>query len=555
MLLLLALLNAPALQAQLSVKATTWRAATVLEFTTDSLVVTDSSTGHNVARYLFQERADTLIVQDVHNSGTCKATLGVYQEWYDHSGQWMRLRVGSDPCASRVARLTSSSAFDFVAPADLAARDWYASGPPDGIAGISLYQAYELLAGRQSSPVIVAVIDNGVDIEHEDLRGVIWTNTREVPGNGIDDDHNGYIDDVHGWNFRGTADGTVVEDEQAAATQAYVAWKPAYDTADTNRLDAAERRQWGAYQRARQEFLEHTGADADTSDLKVLYNPIPVSSQRIEGDDPSSVGQRSYGSPVWRLSPNLSHGTHVAGIIAAERGNGIGSDGIADNVRIMPILATTAGGDERDNDVANAIRYAVDNGAQVINMSFSKLYSPQKQLVDDAVKYAEQRHVLIVHAGGNSGADSDSIPHYPTATDAAGRRASNFINVGWSRSRFDQRLAHPNSDYGPASIDLFAPGSDIFAPVPGNGYDFRSGSSDSAPIVTGVVALLLSYFPSLSSDQVQAIVLESSFRPDIIVNRPGSKVPVPFASLSATGGIVNAAGAVRMAIARTERDQ
>ncbi len=234
------------------------------------------------------------------------------------------------------------------------------------------------------------------------------------------------------------------------------------------------------------------------------------------------------------------------------RGNGIGTDGVADNVRIMPIVATTAGGDERDKDIANAIRYAVDNGAQVINMSFSKLYSPDKQVVDEAVAYAGRAHVLIIHAAGNDGNDIDSVPHYPTATDAAGRKAANVITVGWSRSRFDQRLAHPNSDYSKTGVDLFAPGSDIFGPVPDNGYEFRSGSSDSAPIVTGVVALLLSYFPSLSSDQVKEIVLASSFRPDIVVNRPGSKVPVPFSSLSVTGGIVNAYDAVQMAIATTE---
>ena len=113
----------------------------------------------------------------------------------------------------------------------------------------------------------------------------------------------------------------------------------------------------------------------------------------------------------------------------------------------MPIVATTAGGDERDKDVANAIRYAVDNGAKVINLSFSKLYSPDKELVDEAVRYAEARQVLIVHAAGNHGANLDSVPHYPTATDRSGRRATNFINVGYgSRSLFNQRMAHPLSN-------------------------------------------------------------------------------------------------------------
>ena len=551
LLLLMSGLHGAPLHAQLSVKETTWRGATVFAFSTDTLTATNATTTRVVARYRFRERADTLLIDDIPGAGSCGASLGIYLPRYDHSGQRMLLRVVRDRCASRVALLTASSSLDFVPSEGSAARDWYAMNPAEGIAGIDLYRAYQLLAGRPSVPVIVAVIDNGVDAEHEDLKGVIWTNAGEVPGNGLDDDHNGYVDDVHGWNFRGTADGTVVEDEQVAATQLYSAWKQRYDAADTSRLNASERAEWAIYMRAKQEFLAHTGADADTTELKVFYNPVPVSSLLI-GDDPTDMRQRNYGSPLTRLSPNLTHGTHVAGVIGAERDNGIGTDGVADNVRIMSIVATTAGGDERDKDVANAIRYAVDNGAQVINMSFSKLYSPEKQVVDEAIRYAESRHVLLIHAAGNDGVDNDSVPHFPTATDGAGRTAGNVITVGWSRPLFSERLAHPYSDYSATGVDLFAPGSDIFAPVPGNGYDFRSGSSNSTPIVTGVVALLLSYFPTLSTEQVKAIVLASSFRPDIVVNRPGTKVPVPFASLSVTGGIVNAYNAVCMAIAWTE---
>jgi subtilisin family serine protease len=249
---------------------------------------------------------------------------------------------------------------------------------------------------------------------------------------------------------------------------------------------------------------------------------------------------------VIKGSDNLSHGTHVAGIIGAKRNNGKGIDGIADQVILMPIVATTAKGDERDKDVANAIRYAVDNGARIINMSFSKRFSSDKQLVDEAFRYAEQNQVLIIHAAGNDGNDLDTATYYPIPYDQNGRRFSNLITVGWSRPLFNERLAHPNSNYG-QDVDLFAPGSDILSTVPGNSYDYKSGSSMSTPVVTGVAALLWSYFPKLTMLQLKTILLRSTYKPRIMVNRPGSKTLVPFSSLSATGGILNARNAVEMA--------
>jgi subtilisin family serine protease len=249
-----------------------------------------------------------------------------------------------------------------------------------------------------------------------------------------------------------------------------------------------------------------------------------------------------------KLTPWLSHGTHVAGIIAAERGNGVGVDGIADHVLIMPIVATTATGDERDKDVANAIRYAVANGARVINMSFSKTLSQYKSVVDDAIRYAEEKDVLIVHAAGNDGEDDDSWPHYPIADYETGGRARNVITVGWSRSKFDERLAHPFSDYGARTVDVFAPGSDIFSTVPDDKYGYKSASSMSAAMVTGVAALLLSYFPRLTAVQAKNIIMSSSFKPTIAVNKPGTKQKVSFRSLSVSGGIVNAHNAVLTAL-------
>ncbi len=434
-------------------------------------------------------------------------------------------------------------------------KDWLALDPTtDSIAGISLYKAYELLKGRESKVVIVAVIDNGVDIGHEDLKNTIWANTDEKPDNGIDDDHNGYVDDVHGWNFRGKKDGTIIENEQSAATQIYSAWRTKYENVNTNSLGKKEKEELAVYVKAKKEHLERLNNSKDSLEKEYIYN-IEYNSSKLIANSSADPNNKYYGSPYIKLSPNLSHGTHVAGIIAAQRNNQIGIDGIADHVLIMPIVATTATGDERDIDVANAIRYAVDNGAKIINMSFSKIYSLNKEMIDDAIRYAERKHVLLFHSAGNDGVNIDSAMnyHYPIAIYQNGKRANNFITIGWNRPLFNYRLAHPSSNYGRTNVDLFAPGSDIFSTIPENGYDFKSASSMSTPCVSGVAALLFSYFPSLTSGQVKDIILKSTFKPEIMVNRPNTKTKVLFNSLAASGGILNAYEAVKEAIIFTSK--
>jgi len=435
------------------------------------------------------------------------------------------------------------------------AKDWFQSDPAkDTIAGIGLTKAYKLLEGRTSKPVIVAVIDNGVDIEHEDLKNVIWTNTKEIANNGIDDDHNGFPDDVHGWNFRGTKDGSIIDNEWAGATQIYEAWKGRYENADTNLLKGDKKREWIVYNKAKQEYLDKLNNSQDSIELNYSYN-LKYNSRTLIANDSEDPNNRCYGSPYFKLTQGLNHGTYVSGIIAAERHNNIGIDGVADNVLIMPIVASTQVGDERDKDVANSIYYAVDNGARIINISFSKIFSTDKKLVDKAIKYAEKKKVLIIHCAGNDGVNIDSSYnyHYPMAVFENGKKATNFVTVGWSRPIFDYRLAHPNSGYGKLNVDLFAPGSDIYTTAPHNQYDSRSGSSMSTPVVTGVAALLLSYFPLLSTKQVRDILLKSVFKPDQLVNKPGTKTAVPFRSLSASGGIVNAYDAVKLAIKMTNQ--
>jgi subtilisin family serine protease len=433
-------------------------------------------------------------------------------------------------------------------------RDWFAKDPTtDSVAGINLEKAYQLLKGRKSKTVIVAVLDNGVDILHEDLVNIIWTNKKEIPGNGIDDDHNGYTDDVHGWNFRGTKNGTIIENEQAGALQFYSRWQKKFENADTTLLSTEDKKQFRIYQKAKKEYLQKLRG-TDYADTQFAYNINYNSSALIENDGPD-LNNKYYGSPYFKLSPNLTHGTHVAGIIGAQRNNNKGIDGIADHILIMPIVASTAVGDERDKDVANAIFYAVNNGAKVINISFSKSFSPDKKFVDEAVRYAEEKNVLIVHVAGNDGIDIDSPEnyHYPVPIYIDGNRAVNFITVGWNRPLFDYRLAHPSSGYGKLNVDLFAPGSDIYSTVPNNGYDLKSGSSMSAPMVSGVAALLLSYFPALSAKQVKEILVSSTFQPHQLVNNPQTKLQVPFHTLSVSGGIVNAYNAVKMAIEWTRK--
>jgi len=431
------------------------------------------------------------------------------------------------------------------------AKDWLSLDPKsDSIAGISLYKAYELLKGKNSKTVIVAVIDNGFDLNHEDLKNAFWTNKKEIPGNGIDDDHNGFVDDVHGWNFRGASDGRIIEMELAGATQIYTAWRSRFESKDTTSLSVRDNKDLIIYNKAKAEYFDKVKNSKDSIEINYSYNINYHSSSLIAKDSEISTNHY-YGSPYIKLPQGVNHGTYVSGIIAADRNNKIGTNGIAGNVIIIPIVASTQVGDERDKDVANAIHYAVDNGARIINISFSKIYSTDKNLLDEAIQYAEKKKVLIIHCAGNDGVDIDSFYnyHYPVAIYDNGNKASNFITVGWNRPLFDFRLAHPYSGYGKKDVHLFAPGSDIYTTAPNSEYDFRSGSSMSTPCVTGVAALLLSYFPELTTQQVKRILLQSVFKPSQIVNKPGTKTQVAFSSLSESGGILNAYNAVKMAIA------
>ena len=506
---------------------------------------------------------------------------------------------------------TAAPAATPAGPLDEAPRDWQLrDARTDGVQGISLLRAErELLAGRAPRrTVVVAVIDGGTDSAHADLRANLWRNAREVAGNGRDDDGNGYADDVRGWNFIGGRDGRDVhqdtyeltrlharctrataqaplpKDEQARCPEIAAAFERARSEARQLQVQVANidavlgdavatlrqalagdslttasvRALAARTSEARQARLLYlqladngitpavVAETKEAVETQLAYNLNPDFDPRpIVGDDPRNLAERAYGNADV-MGPDARHGSHVAGIIGAVRANAVGIDGIAPAVQLMTIRAVPDG-DERDKDIANAIRYAADNGAHIINMSFGKAYSPQKSLVDDAVKYADAKGVLIVHAAGNEGEDVEDKPSYPTPYYLGGGRAANWIEVGASSWKGADSLAASFSNYGKEQVDVFAPGVDVLSTVPNGTYERLSGTSMAAPVVTGLAAMLMAYHPELRAADVKRIILESATRVSATVARPGDGARVPFASLSVTGGVVNAYEALRMA--------
>lgn len=503
-------------------------------------------------------------------------------------------------------------------------KNWFLLDPEtDHVQGVSAERAYTtLLKGRPSRTVIVAVIDSGVDIFHEDLKDVIWTNPGEIPGNGIDDDKNGYVDDVHGWNFIGGANGNVNEDTYEL-TREYTRLKAKYGNMDEKKVPKKNQAEFAYWkdisskfekraEEAQQQYnmysaiyrnisfgydtlrsilnvdkitasmidtlkanspviafsknamniiFQNFGNDADVDEVldelkeaveyyevQALYGyNVEFDSREIVGDNYANVNERHYGNNDVK-GPDSMHGTHVAGIIAANRNNDIGIKGIADNVKIMPIRAVP-NGDERDKDIANAIYYAVDNSAHIINMSFGKSYSPQKEVVDKAVKYAESKGVLLVHAAGNDGDDIDAKNNYPSRFFNDGKEARTWLEIGASSWGADENFVASFSNYGKKTVDVFSPGVKIYSTVPENKYKNQQGTSMASPAAAGVAAIIMSYFPDLTAVQVREILTQSSRKFDgLQVIKPDSQEKVDFNKLSRSGGLINAYEAVKLAM-------
>lgn len=510
----------------------------------------------------------------------------------------------------------------------------------------------KLLNGKPSQTVVVAVIDSGVDIEHEDLKDIIWVNHDEVPDNGVDDDNNGYIDDINGWNFIGGPNGTQVATDTYEMTRLYAKYRKKYNDRDPNSLNKDELKEYNdfvkfgkrieketkkskkQYEEIKQQYdeikqqydvfsrvMDHidilsesydlnadlmdslstsfnpndaiaanifnyyyseTGmipsAEALRADLvdplggsithhedalkhygnKFKYNWNPDYDPRhLVGDNYNDVNERYYGNNELE-GPDAFHGTHVAGIIGAIRNNDIGINGIANNVRIMVIRAVPDG-DERDKDIANAIRYAVENGASIINMSFGKGASPHKEIVDDAIRFSEKHDVLLVHASGNSSLNIDDMDdedeNYPNDYFKKPKgflffrkkQAKNYLSIGASGPTHSEDLVADFSNYGKKDVDLFAPGVMMLSTVPNNKYEISQGTSFSAPVISGVAAVIRSYFPALTARQVKEAIMESTVPIHSKVKLPGSEELVPFSELSISGGIINIPAAVNVA--------
>jgi subtilisin family serine protease len=521
-------------------------------------------------------------------------------------------------------------------------RGWHLFNPNDSghYYGISLTKAYNFIKSKnlKSTPVIVAVIDSGIDTTHEDLKSVLWHNPGEIPGNGIDDDKNGYVDDVYGWNFLGGRDGSNVEKDSYEGARVYHSLKNKWEgkDIDKSKLTPAETREYEMWKRAKEavgtadpltaytiiqlkkEYKNVLAADSifktkvkegytakdideysptedvtkrgkrsllkiyqgfeieqnvpasevlpdvdeyiSSEEMKLKNVETPPAPYRadIVKDNYNDFNDKFYGNnDVMAGKTGALHGTHVSGIIAAVRGNGVGIDGVADNVKIMMIRAVPDG-DEHDKDIALAIRYAADNGARVINMSFGKGFSPEKKWVDEAVKYAESKGVLLVEAAGNSHENIDSSFNFPTPVYEDGGKAGNWITVGASAPNADIKsggLTASFSNYGKNSVDVFAPGVKIYSTVPGgNTYRDLQGTSMASPVVAGLAALIMEYYPSLSPKQVKMVIEKSAQKPPTKVKNPGTGEQVELSDISKSGGIINAYEAIKLASAlKTEK--
>ena len=412
--------------------------------------------------------------------------------------------------------------------------------------GMQTDKAYKLLKSKKPKAFIVAVIDSGVDIEHEDLQGKIWTNEKEIPKNGIDDDKNGYIDDVHGWNFLGNKNGQNVDAARLEKTRILSRLMLKYDGIDPSSIKKDA--EYELYLKVKSEVAEGRAEfepymemleqfDAETKKYiedQMSYNlNVDFNDRALIGDNPDDFSDIHYGNSNVE-GPDALHGTHVAGIIAAIRGNNKGGDGVADNVKIMSIR-TVPNGDEFDKDIYLAIKYAVDNGASVINMSFGKAYSPHQEKVYEAFQYADSKGVLLIHAAGNDAKDIDIEPNYPTSMYSfQDVKLDHFLTIGASNKNKGEELTDSFSNFGKKGVDIFAPVLEIYNSVTENQYQNLQGTSMAAPMVAGVAALLKSYFPSLSMLEIKSIILSS-----------GTTYKGNFQNLSATGKVVNVYNAVK----------
>jgi cell wall-associated protease len=523
---------------------------------------------------------------------------------------------------------------------DLKLQSWYQNdNNENNIPGISLNKWYE--SNHEKSKVktiIVATLDTQIDTEHEDLKNAIWTNKKEIPNNNIDDDHNGYVDDINGWNFLGTKSGNYIVWGNYEFVRYIRAWKPLFENKTATQIDKSNLNNFNTYnwalamlrykkdyyeymEKSRNYMISHFPKIIDTlkyyfpkqdytnNQLDSLYNTIKISdrsyqdmmdtnakdlpamvyslmcfmninektltdiqdkkiqndsilykslnldyNERIYMDDNPNLLEKGYGNPkinakIKGIRSFNAHNTKVSGIIASNRENNIGTKGFSNQIKIMP-LTISPSGDEHDKDIALAIRYAVDNGAKVINMSFGKNFSVHKEWVFEALQYAESKQVLVVHSAGNDSDNNDIIPNYPNdyGYDSKPEVCNNLINVGSTTKNLDSTFVSSFSNYGKKMVDLFAPGEDIYTAVPNNSYEYDSGTSLAAPMVSGTAVLIWLYYPKLTASEVKQIILDSGTAYELEVLIPGGEgKKTKFSELSKSGKVVNVYNAMKMA--------
>ena len=510
---------------------------------------------------------------------------------------------GSNPIISTPSENIDSFPLKVSDLTEVEAKNWgHLDLKKDTIPGMSVDKAYsEIIKGKKGTKVIVAVIDSGIDIDHEDLDGVIWTNENEIPNNGKDDDNNGYIDDIHGWDFLGDTYNEQLELTRILGkgntnSPEYTKAKAIYDDefktwqerraqndqvlpivleshkAISDHLGKEEYtlEEVKAIKLVSPSLLRHQNIISQTFgfelgtitetiaffeeqkqqiDSQLDYNLNINFKGRKTGDNPDDLNDNvGYGDgDVRPKEPSEDHGTHVSGIIAAERNNGLGANGVANNVEIMAIRSTPRG-DEYDKDVALAIRYAVDNGAKVINASFGKSFSPHSDWVRNALTYASDNDVVFVHAAGNDSKNIDTEPNFPSDHINGNEISETYISVGALSSKYGSSIVASFSNYGIKNVDIFAPGQDIYSTIPENKYEKNSGTSMAAPAVAGLAALIRSQYPKLSAAKVKDVILQSGspINTKVIVGGEATDIR-SFSQLSKTGKIANAYNALIIA--------
>ncbi len=503
----------------------------------------------------------------------------------------------------------------------------------DGVHGVSLFKAQQLLTDLKlkPTPIIIAILDGGIDTAHPQIKPMLWNNPKEIPGNALDDDKNGYVDDVHGWNFLGNAAGQNINKASDEKSRIYHRYKNEFkqDKLDSAAWDVKKKQDFYTWQQAAAEIvftdedaanlsfikmarnavvkmglilikeIEDTNFTTEqletfqpigklTADTKISYlrtmqalgidrisgyhSIVEDLNEYISGKDQSAISidtppedlrkkitqdqyenfkDQYYGNNNI-TGPNAKHGTHVAGLAAGMVDTNFTKSNFRNPIQIMGVRVVPDG-DEYDKDIALGIRYAVNNGAKIINMSFGKSFSPEQPWVDSAIRYAASKDVLIIHSAGNESYDLNNKSVYPSPySNVFKDKASNMITVGASSDPvIAESILTEFSNYGNKIVDVLSPGNKIFSSLPNQQYGFLNGTSMSAPILSHIAALVRAYFPKLSATEVKAILLQSSWKP----NDPNTLFPIPqkdqsikLNDISAEGGIINAALSIQNAL-------